>query len=156
MCLTHLLVNQFTIQNITSKHNERKSKRQNLQWFTLHLGYIHFPTTQLVMESFSLTMQILYKQLQTTPFTPRKDQTTPTPKEYLEQPRQQKSSPLSYPQTRNHYPSVLFSKRTLHSQSETRITTRFTKEKDTYNLSDFWMNADDYAAKKTSKDAEKI
>ena len=26
----------------------------------------------------------------------------------------------------------------------------------TYNLSDFWMNADDYAAKRTSKDAEKI
>ena len=51
---------------------------------------------------------------------------------------------------------MLFSKRTLHSQSETRITTRFTKEKDTYNLSDFWMNADDYAANGTSKDAEKI
>ena len=26
----------------------------------------------------------------------------------------------------------------------------------TYNLSDFWMNVDDYAAKRTSKDAEKI
>ena len=26
----------------------------------------------------------------------------------------------------------------------------------TYNLSDFWMNADDYAAKRTSKDVEKI
>ena len=26
----------------------------------------------------------------------------------------------------------------------------------TYNLSDFWMNADDYAAKRTSKDVDKI
>ena len=132
-----------------------RARDRNLQWFTLHLGYIHFPTTQLVMESFSLTMQILYKQLQTTPFTPRKDQTTPTPKEYLEQPRQQKSSPLSYPQTRN--PSqCAFPKRTLHFQSETRLHIRIQKEMDTYNLSDFWMNADEYAAKRTSKDAEKI
>ena len=34
--------------------------------------------------------------------------------------------------------------------------TRLHKEMSTYNLSDFWMNADDYAAKRTSKDAEKI
>ena len=33
-------------------------------------GYIHFPTTNLVIESFSLIMQVLYKQLLTLPNTP--------------------------------------------------------------------------------------
>ena len=44
----------------------------------------------------------------------------------------------------------------MHSQSETRITARLSKEKNTYNLFDFWMNADEYAAKRISKDAKKI
>ena len=133
-----------------------RARDRNLQWFTLHLGYIHFPTTQLVMESFSLSMQILYKQLQAMPFKPRKNQNTPTPKEYLEQPRQQKSTSLSYPQTRKHL-LVCFSLKELCTlPSEARNQSRVTKEKGTYNLSDFWMNANVCTAKRTSKDAEKI
>ena len=73
MCLTHLLVNQITIQNITSKHNEEKSKRQKFIVVHPSLGLhplSHHTTSDGV---FFTIMQILYKQLQTTPFTPRKD-----------------------------------------------------------------------------------
>ena len=73
MCLEHLLVNQFTIKNITSKHNKEKSKRQKFIVVHPSLGLhplSHHSTSDGV---FFTIMQILYKQLQTTPFTSRKD-----------------------------------------------------------------------------------
>ena len=69
MCFAHLLVNQITMQYITSKHNERISKRQKFIVVHPSLGLhplSHHTTCDWV---FFTIMQILYKQLQAIPFT---------------------------------------------------------------------------------------
>ena len=73
MCFAHLLVNQITMQYITSKHNERISKRQKFIVVHPSLGLhplSHHTTCDGV---FFTIMQNLYKHFQTTPLTPRKD-----------------------------------------------------------------------------------